>query len=140
MNRLEKRAWGNIAGVILCAIIAGPGIWWMVGHNTKGLVVLIPFLISGLIGGLISYVRNMKCWAELDEREQKISARALALSRCVTILFLWCASFTVFFIVGANNPLPAYFLPVLFITGICLASVVQSASLLIQFAKERNSE
>jgi hypothetical protein len=136
MNRLERRAWGNLGGVLLCVIIAGPGIWWMVRANTKGLVVLIPFLISGLIGGLISYLRNLKSWAELDEREQKIAAKALTLSRCIFILFLYCASFIVFFVVGANNPIPAYLLPTLFLSGILLASFIQSAVLLIQFAKE----
>jgi hypothetical protein len=140
MNRLEKRAWVNLGGVLLCVIIAGPGIWWMVRANTKGLVALIAFLISGLISVLISYLRNLKNWAELDEREQKIAAKANALSRCVFILFLYCASFIVFFVAGANNPVPAYLLPTLFISGILLASFVQSAALLIQFAKERYDE
>jgi len=137
MNQLEKKAWANIGGVILCVIIAGPGIWWMVSNNTKGPVVLIPFLISGLIGGLISYLRNLKSWATLDEREQKIAAKANALSRCVSILFLYCASFIVFFIAGANNPVPAYLLPTLFISVILLGALVQSVALLIQFTKER---
>ncbi len=140
MNRLEKMAWVNLGGVILCVIIAGPGIWWMVSNNTKGLVALIPFLLSGLIGGLISYLRNIKSWAKLDEREQKIVAKARMLSSFVFIIFLWCATFAVFFIAGANNPVPAYLLPTLFITGILLASVVNSAVLLIQFAKERCDE
>jgi hypothetical protein len=137
MNRLEKMAWANIVGVILCVIIAGAGLWWMVRDNTKGLVVLIPFLISGLIGGLISYLRNMKRWAKFDEREQKIFTKARMLSNCTFIIFLWCATFAVFFTVGANNPVPAWLLPTLFITGILLASVVNSAMLIIQFAKER---
>jgi hypothetical protein len=137
MNQLEKRAWANIGGVILCVMIAGPGIWWMVSNNTKGPVVLFPFLVSGLISGLVSYLRNLKSWAKLDEREQKIAAKANALSRYVSILFLYCASFIVFFVVGANNLVPSYFLPALFISGILLGSFVQSAMLLIQFAKER---
>ncbi len=140
MNRLEKTAWANLGEVILCVIIAGPGIWWMVSNNTKGLIVLIPFLISGLIGGLISYLRILKSWAQLDEREQKIAAKANALSRCVSILFLYCTSFIVFFVAGANNSVPAYLLPTLFISGILLASIVQSAMLLFQFAKERRDE
>jgi hypothetical protein len=140
MNRLEKKAWGNIGGVVLCVIIAGPGIWWMVRNNTKGPAVLTAFLISGLLGGLVSYLRNLKDWDKLDEREQKISAKANALSRCIAILFLYCSSFIVFFAAGANNPVPAYLLPTLFISGILLAAFVQSAMLLIQFAKERHNE
>jgi uncharacterized membrane protein len=140
MNRLEKRAWGNLGGVLLCIVIAGPGIWWMVSANTKGLVVLIPFLISGLIVGLISYRRNIKSLAKFDEREQKIAARAHMLSSCVFILFLYCASFVVFFVVGAKNPVPAYLLPALFLSGLFLLVFVQSAAILIQFAKERRDE
>jgi hypothetical protein len=140
MNRLEKRAWANLGGVILCMIIAGPGIGWMVHANTKGPVVLIPFLISGLIAGLISYRRGIKSWAKFDEREQKIAARARALSSCVFILFLYCASFIVFFVVGAKNPVPAYILPVMFLSGLFLMIFVQSAAILVQFARERDDE
>lgn len=140
MNRLEKRAWAHLGGVLLCVIIAGPGIWWMVSDNTKGLVGLIPFLISGLIGGLITYLRNIKSWAELDEREQKIAAKARALSSCIFILFLMEASFTVFFVVGAKNPVPAYFLPAMFLSGLFLMIFVQSAAILVQFSRERDDE
>jgi hypothetical protein len=140
MNRLEKKAWFNIGGVMLCVIIAGPGIWWMVRNNTKGPVVLIPFLISGLIGGLVTYLRNIKSWADLDEREQKIAAKARMLSNCVFIIFLWCMTFAIFFMVGANNPVPSYLLPVLFLSGILLMAFVQSAVILAQFAKERFNE
>jgi hypothetical protein len=140
MNRLEKKAWGNIVGAIVCIIIAGPGIWWMVRANTKGFVVLIPFLISGLISGLVSYLRNLRSWAELDEREKNIAQRALVLSSRVFILFFYCASFIVFFIIGARSPVPVYILPVLFICGVLLMVFVQSAMVLIQFAKERYDE
>jgi uncharacterized membrane protein len=140
MNQLEKRAWGNLGGIMLCAIISGPGIWWMVRSNTQGPAVLASFLISGLIVGLISYRRNIKRLAKFDEREQKIAARAGALSSCVFILFLYCASFVVFFVVGAKNPVPAYILPALFLSGLFLMVLVQSAAILIQFAKERYDE
>ena len=139
-NRLEKMAWANIGGVILCVIIACPGILWMVGNNTKGLVVLIPFFITGLIGGFISYLRNMKRWVRFDEREQKIASKARMLSNCVFIIFLWCASFSIFFMVGANNPVPSYLLPTLFLSGILLMAFVQSAVILAQFARERHNE
>ena len=140
MNQLEKKAWGNIVGAIVCIIIAGPGIWWMVNANTKGPVVLVPFLISGLLSGLASYFRNVRSWAKLDEREKNISQRALVLSSLVFIVFMYCASFIVFFIVGARNCVPAYVLPALFICGALLMAFVQSAVVLIQFAKEHYDE
>ncbi len=140
MNRLEKRAWTELGAVILCVIIAGAGVGLMVYINTKGIVGLISFLVSGLIAGLIAYLRNIKSWNKFDEREKKIAQRARALSSCVFVLFLWCASFTVFFIVGARNPVPAYILPVLLLSGLFLATFVQSATILVQFTRERDDE
>jgi len=145
MNRLEKRAWAELGGVTLCVIIAGAGGALMVYINTYNRIVgLASFLISGpivgLIVGLISYLRNIKSWTKFDEREQKIAARAHALSSGVFILFLYCASFTVFFIVGPKNPIPAYILPALFLSGIFLAVFVQSAAILVQFARERDDD
>ena len=140
MNRLEKRAWAELVGVTLCVLIAGAGMGLMVYMNIKGIVGLTSFLISGLIVGLISYLRNIKSWTKFDEREKKIAQKARALSSCVLILFLWCASFAVFFVVGAKNPVPAYILPVLFLSGLFLSVFVQSAAILVQFARERDDD
>jgi hypothetical protein len=46
----------------------------------------------------------------------------------------------VFYIVGAKNPVPAYILPALFLSGLFLMILVQSVVVLIQFAKERYNE
>jgi len=140
MNQLEKRAWSELGGVTLCVIIAGAGGGLMVYMNIKGIVGLVSFSISGLIVGLISYLRNIKSWTKFDEREKKIAQRARALSSCVFILFLYCASVTIFFIVGAKNPVPAYILPVLFLSGLFLSVFVQSAAILVQFARERDDD
>ena len=140
MNRLEKKAWGNIVGAIICIIIAGPGIWWMVSNNIKGPMALILFSISGLIAGSITYLKSIKHWAKLDEREKNIAQRAGRLSSGVFILFLYCASFIVFLIVGANNPVPAYLLPTLFLSGLFLMVFVYSAAILVQSARERHDE
>jgi membrane protease YdiL (CAAX protease family) len=141
MNRLEKKAWSELGAVTLCVLIAGAGMALMVYMNTyNGIVGLTSFLISGLLVGLISYLRNIKSWTKFDEREQKIAARARALSSGVFILFLYCVSFAVFFIVGPKNPIPAYILPALFLSGIFLAVFVQSAAILVQFARERDDD
>lgn len=140
MNRLERRAWAELGGMTLCVLIAGPGMWLMAYMNTMSIVGLISFLATGLIVGPIVYMRNTKSWAKFDEREKKIAQRARALSNCIFILFLYCASFIVFFVVGAKNPVPAYILPVLFLSGLFLAIFVQSAAILVQFARERDNE
>jgi hypothetical protein len=143
MTRLEKKAWDNLGGALICIIIAGPGIPLLVHMNTTSISFLmggVGGLIGALIAGLISYRRAIKSWAKFDEREQKIVAKARALSSCVFILFMYCASFAVFYIVGAKNPVPAYLLPTLFISGLLLMLFVQSAAIFIQLAKERYNE
>jgi hypothetical protein len=140
MNRLEKKALANLGGMILCVIIAGLGIWWMVRYNIRGPMALILFWISGLIASSVTYIKSIKHWAKLDEREKNIAQRAGRLSNGVFIFFLYCASFTVFLVVGANNPVPAYFLPVLFLSGLFLMVFVYSAAILVQFSRERNDE
>jgi hypothetical protein len=141
MNRLEKRAWVNLGGVILCVIIAGPGVAIMVHLNMQeGLFGLISFFAVGLPAGLITYRRNIRTWAQFDEREKKILQKALVWSMSVFILFMYCASLAVFYIVGAKNPVPAYILPALFLSGLFLMILVQSVVVLIQFAKERYNE
>lgn len=139
MSRLEKKAWVNITGAIICIIIAGPGIWWMVSNNIKGPAALILFSISGLIAGSITYLKSIKHWAKFDEREKNIAQRAGRLSSGVFILFLYCASFAIFFTTGANT-VPAYILPAMFLSGLFIMVFVYSAAILIQFAKERYDE
>jgi Na+/melibiose symporter-like transporter len=141
MNRLEKRAWATLGGMLLCAIIAGPGVAIMVHLNMQaGLSGLILFFAIGLIVGLITRRQNIKSWAQLDEREKKILQKAIVWSMSAFILFMFCVSFAVFYIVGAKNPVPAYFLPAMFLSGLFLMILVQSAVVLIQFAKERRDE
>jgi hypothetical protein len=140
MSRLEKSAWVNLGGMILCVVIAGPGIWWMVGNNIKGPVALILFLMSGLIAGSITHRKSIKNWAKLDEREKNIAQKAHKLSSGVFILFLYCTSFAVFLITGANNTVPAYILPALFLSGLFLMVLVYSAVILVQFARKHHDE
>ena len=140
MNRLQKMAWMNLIGTTVCIVVGGAGVGLMVHLNTKGMVGLMSFLISGLVAGLISYLRNITIWTKFDEREKKIALRAWVLSSYIFILFFWCATFTIFFIVGGKSSVPVYTLPVLFLVGLFLAQFIQSAVILIQFAREQADE
>ncbi|MHC4739286.1 MAG: hypothetical protein ACYS9Y_10325 [Planctomycetota bacterium] len=140
MNRLQKIAWKNLVGTLVCAAVSGIGVGLMVYLNTKGMVGLIPFLTACLVVGLMSYLNNIKVWAKLDEREQKISRKAYILSSHAFVLCLLCSSFTVFFIVGGKGSIPVYFLPALFLSGLFFAQFVYSAIILIQFALEQADE
>ena len=140
MNRLQRRAWLDLAGSTACVAVAGAGVRLMVYLNTKGIVCLMIFVIAGLIVGLVSGLRNIATQVKLDEREKKIAQRAFIISSYAFVLFLWCASFIVFFIVGGKSSVPVYILPALFLAGLFLSQFIQSAAILIQFAREQADE
>ena len=112
----------------------------MVYLNTRGIVYLMIFVIAGLVMGLLSGLRNIVAQAKLDEREKKIALKAFVISSYVFVIFLWCASFTVFFIVGGKSRVPVYTLPAIFLTGLFLSQFIRSAVILIQFAREQADE
>ena len=140
MNRLQKRAWIGLAGATAAVVIAGGGVGLMVHMNAKGIVNIMAFLIAGLVVGLVSCLRNIASQAKLDEREKKIALRAFVISSYVFVLFFWCACFTVFFAAGGKSSVPAYILPVLFLIGVFLSQFIQSAVILIQYAREQTDE
>ena len=137
MNRLQRRAWIELVGSTACVAVAGAGVGLMVYLNTRGIVYLMIFVIAGLIVGLVSGLRNIEAQAKLDEREKKVALKAFVISSYVFVIFLWCASFTVFFIVGGKNRVPVYTLPAIFLAGLFLSQFIQSAVILIQFAREQ---
>jgi uncharacterized membrane protein (DUF485 family) len=140
MNRLQRRAWIDLAIVTACVALGGAGVGLMVHLNAKGIVGLMSFLICGLIIGLISSLRSIAIQAKFDEREKKIALRAFIISSYFFVIFLGYASFTVFFIVGGKSSTPTYTLPVLFLIGLFLSQFVQSAAILIQFTREQADE
>jgi len=140
MNRLQRRAWIDLAGMTACVALAGAGVGLMVYFNAKGIVNLMVFVIAGLVVGLVSGLRNIATQAKLDEREKKIAQRAFIISSYAFVIFLWCASFVVFFIVGAKGSVAVYTLPAIFLAGLFLSQFIQSAAILIQFAREQADE
>ena len=140
MNKLQKRAWIDLAGMTVCLVIASAGVGLMVYLNANGIVSLMAFLIGGSIVGLISCLHNIPIWVKFDEREKKIALKAFVFSSYTFILFYAFSSFIVFFIAGGKGHMPAYTLPVLFLVGLFLSQFVQSAAILIQFAREQADE
>ena len=137
MNGLQKRAWIDLAVITIAVAAAGIGIGLAVQMNTKGVVPLMAFLIGGLIVGLFSGLRSIANESKLDERERKIAIRAFIFSSYTFIGFACFASFAVFYIVGAKSSVPTYTLPVLLLAGLFLSQFVQSAMILIKFAREQ---
>ena len=140
MNKLQKRAWIDLVVTTVCVVIAGAGVGLAVHFNTRVVVPLMSFVISGLIVGLVSGLRSIAAQAKFDERERKIAVRAFVISSYTFVLFLCFAAFSIFFLSGARSYIPGYILPVLLLIGIFVSQLVQSAVILIQFAREQADE
>lgn len=136
MNRLQKRAWVELAGGMICVIIAGTGVGAMVRNNAQGIVMIMTFLVSGGVTGLVVFIQAFRTFNKYDEREKYIYQRAYILSCAGFIGFLLCASFIIFFTVGGKGVVPVYTLPALFLGGLFFAQIVQSAIILIWCAME----
>ena len=100
----------------------------------------MAFVIGALIVGLVSGLRSIKVQAGFDERERKIAVKAFVISSYTFVLFLCFASFAIFFLAGARSYIPGYTLPVLLLIGIFVSQLVESAVILIQFAREQADE
>ena len=140
MDRLERKAWWELAGVTACVAVTGACLALLVHSNAKGLDTLFIGGIVGLVAGLIAYLLCMAAEAKLDEREKAIMQKAFMwASRTLTLV--WGGSaFVVFFTVGGKGVVPVYVLPLMFLAGLFMAQFVQSAVVLIQFAKEKNEQ
>ena len=140
MNRLQKRAWLELAGAVIAVIIAGAGIAIMVHLNVKGIIGIIPFTFGFLIAGLISFVINIRTYNQLDEREKNIYNRAFMIAAGAFIFCTCFVSFFVFLITGGKNYIPSYIPPLIFLAGLFLSQFVQSTAIIIQFALEQSDE
>ncbi len=136
MNKLQKRAWYELAGVVGAVTIAAVGLAILVHLNAEGIVGLVSFAICFLITALFAFMANIKVYAQFDEREKKIYGRAFALSAGAFIVCICFISFCVFFIAGGKSHIPVYIPPVIFLVGLFIAQFVQSTAILIQCALE----
>ena len=120
--------------------LAGMFLGILVHTNAKGIDTFLIGLVAGLVVGLVVYVRSVAEEAKLDEREKAIARKSFTWA-CYTLTLFWaCASFGIFFVVGGKSVIPAYTLPVVFLAGLFLAQFVESAAILIQFARETADE
>jgi hypothetical protein len=140
MNKLQKRAWYELAGVVAAVIIAATGLAVLVHVNAKGIIGLIAFTVSFLIAGLVAFIGNIRIYAQFDDREKKIYNRAFALAAGSFVFCTCLISFCVFFLEGGKSFIPVYVPPAIFLAGLFTAQFVQSTAILIQLAWEQADE
>jgi len=140
MNRLQKKAWIELAAMTFCMGGTGAALAVLVRFNASGAGYLMVCLIVGLPVGLYGYLHNLAEQKRLDERERQIAQKAFALSSYAFVTLIGCSAFILFFTVGGAGRVPVYTLPAVFVGGIFVAQFTQSAAILIQFAREQADE
>jgi hypothetical protein len=138
MNRLQKRAWYELQGVIGAIVIAGAGFGIMVHCDAKGVFIMMICLILTAVFILASSIENMKILNKFDERERKIYQRADNISTSVFMGVVACFVFITFFTVGGKGRIAVHLLPAMLLGGIFFSQLVKSALILFQCATEEN--
>ena len=138
MNILQKKAWINLAGAIGLVVTAGIFLEVLMYINAQAnILFLLLALPVGIVAGFACYIRSMSVENKLDEREKEISRKASYCAGITFALFLTFASFGIFFVTGSKNKVPVYLLPLLVLTGLFIAQLIESATILIWFAREQ---
>jgi hypothetical protein len=141
MNRLQKKAWIELASVTFSMAAIAAALAVLVRLNASGGVgKLMISLAVGLSVGLFGYLHHISEQKKLDERERQIEQKALVLSFYAFTTFIGCLAFIFFFMVGGAGKVPVYTLPAVFVGGLFVAQFAQSAAILIQFAREQGDE
>jgi hypothetical protein len=138
MSKLQKSAWINLIVVSMGAIVGGAGFSLLALLNAKGIDLILIFFIVGSLTGLGVYMFYCKKSPEagFDEREKMIDKRAFRLAACALIIFLACVCIIPFFVLGGQNIIKVYYLPLIFLSTLFAAQFVHSMAILIQCSME----
>jgi len=142
MSKLQKSAWINLIVVSIGVIVGGTGLSVLVFLNAKGIdQIFIFFIVSSLTSlGVYMFYRKKSPEANFDEREKMIYKQAFRLATCALIIFLACVCFIPFFVLGGQNVVKVYYLPLIFLSTLFAAQFVHSIAILIQCSLEEENE
>jgi len=138
MTKLQKSAWFNLAGITVLGIIGVAAILYMAKTNTRGveyvlICIFVPVLVSP---GLYIYCRKKSIESRFDERERVIHSRSLMVAAFGLTIFLACVCMLPFFVLGGQNVIKVYYLPLIFFSALFIAQFVHSAAILVMCALE----
>ena len=142
MSKLQKAAWFNLAMVTICIIIAIPCFYFLTWMNAKGLDYILIFFIIACITTPVFYIvlRKKGYEADFDEREKMINKRAFSFAAMGLTVFLACICFIPFFVLGGQNVIKVFYLPLIFLSTLFAAQFVHSITIIIQCALEEEDE
>lgn len=138
MSRLQKAAWFNLGVSTIFFIISIPGLFFLARVNAKGVEYLLTCFIVACVITPVFYVfyRKKSFEAGFDEREKMINKRAFTCSVLGLTVFLGCVCLIPFFVLGGQNVIKVFYLPLILISTLFAAQFVQSAAILIQCSME----
>ena len=138
MSKLQKSAWFNLAMITICIMISISCLFFLARVNAKGIVYLLTFFVIACITTPVFYMlyRKKSYEAGFDEREKMIDRRAFSCAAIGLTIFLACVCFIPFFVLGGQNVIKAYYLPLIFLSTLYTAQFVQSIAVLVQCALE----
>ena len=138
MSKLQKASWFNLGMCTVCILITALCICHLTSINAKGIDYILICLITGSITGLVVYMLLQKKGFEagFDEREKQIYRRAFIWSAGALAAFLGCVCFIPFFVLGGQNVIKVYYLPLIFLSTLFTAQFVHSMAILIQCSME----
>ncbi|MBL7189022.1 MAG: hypothetical protein ISS70_22070 [Phycisphaerae bacterium] len=142
MTKLQKSAWFNLIAVSMCAIVGGVGFSLLSLLNAKGIhLIFIFFIVGSLTGlGICVFYRKKSPEAGFDERERMINKRAFGMAACALTIFLACICIIPFFVLGGQNVIKVYYLPLIFLGTLFAAQFVHSVAILVMCALEDDDE
>jgi len=138
MSKLQKSAWINLIAVSMCSIVGGAGFSLLFLLNAKGVgLIFIFFIVGSLTGlGICALYRKKSPEAGFDEREKMIYRRAFGMAACALTIFLGCICIIPFFVLGGQNVIKVYYLPLIFLSTLFASQFVHSAAILVMCALE----
>jgi len=139
MSRLQKAAWFNLAFITICIMISIPCLFFLASVNAKGIEYLLTCFVMVCLVSPATYVilKKKSFEAGFDEREKMINRRAFTISVLGLIIFLACVCTIPFFVLGGQNVIKVYYLPLIFFCSIFAAQFVHSTAILVQCALEQ---
>ncbi len=141
MNKLQKAAWFNLGFVTVCMIISMPCFFFLTWGNAKGVdYILIFFVVACITTPMFYFLFHKKGYeADFDEREKMINKRAFSFAAMGLTVFLACVCFIPFFVLGGQNVVKVYYLPLIFFCSLFAAQFVHSMAILIQCSLEEEN-
>jgi uncharacterized membrane protein YhdT len=138
MSKLHKAAWSNLVKVTICFILSIMCLLILIRLNAKGIEYLLVCFVLACITTPVFFIlyRKKSIEAGFDEREKMINRRAFSCAVMGLVVFLVCICFFPFFILGGQNEIKVYYLPLIFFSAIFAAQFVHSMAILIQCALE----